>query len=76
MIVPSEVREGAGQIEFPLATWEGTKCNRNQPLRVQINTPLWPNSKLTSLAPTFGGICNPTLLCGCITVGSFEALAL
>ena len=25
MIVPSEVREGAGQIEFPLATWEGTK---------------------------------------------------
>ena len=25
MIAPSEAREGAGQIEFPLATWEGTK---------------------------------------------------
>jgi len=25
MIAPSEVREGAGQIGFPLATWEGKK---------------------------------------------------
>ncbi len=25
MIAPSEVREGAGQIRFPLATWEGKK---------------------------------------------------
>jgi hypothetical protein len=25
MIAPSRVREGAGRIGFPLATWEGTK---------------------------------------------------
>lgn len=26
MIAPSEIREGAGQIGFPLATWESTKA--------------------------------------------------
>jgi hypothetical protein len=76
MIAPSEVREGAGQIEFPLATWEGTKCNRNQPLRVQINTPLWPNSKLTSLAPTFWRDLQPHSALWVYYCGLFEALAL
>jgi hypothetical protein len=32
MIAPREVRERAGQLGFPLATWEGTKVQPNQPL--------------------------------------------